>query len=62
MASQVVAGFGIEDAGAQEGGADQDVENVEHGEFPRQQQSRRMRRACCGAQELVLAPYRIDGM
>jgi hypothetical protein len=35
VASQVVAGEGVEDAAAQEGGADQDVENVKHGDFPR---------------------------
>jgi hypothetical protein len=35
MASQLVAGFGVEDAAAQEGSADQDVENIKHGDFPR---------------------------
>jgi hypothetical protein len=35
VASQVVAGEGVENAAAQEGGADQDVENVKHGDFPR---------------------------
>jgi hypothetical protein len=35
MALQVVAGEGVEDAAAQEGGTDQDVENVEHDDFPR---------------------------
>jgi hypothetical protein len=35
VASQVVAGEGVKDAAAQEGGADQDVENVKHGDFPR---------------------------
>jgi hypothetical protein len=34
MASQAVAGVGVEDAAAQEGGADQDVENVKHGDAP----------------------------
>jgi hypothetical protein len=33
-ASQMVAGDGIEHAGAQEGGADQDVENVKHVDAP----------------------------
>jgi hypothetical protein len=32
MALQSVAGEGVEHAAAQEGGADQDVENVEHGD------------------------------
>jgi hypothetical protein len=35
VALQVVAGEGVEDATAQEGGADQDVENVKHCDFPR---------------------------
>jgi hypothetical protein len=34
VASQVVAGDGVEDAAAQEGGADQDVEKVKHGDAP----------------------------
>ena len=34
MASQVVAGEGVEDAAAQEGGADQDEEDVKHGDVP----------------------------
>jgi hypothetical protein len=33
-ASQVVAGDGVEDAAAQEGGADQDVDQVKHGDAP----------------------------
>jgi hypothetical protein len=32
--SELVAGAGVEDTGAEEGGADQDVENVEHGGSP----------------------------
>jgi hypothetical protein len=35
VALQSVAGDGVEDAAAKEGGADQDVENVEHDGFPR---------------------------
>jgi hypothetical protein len=34
VASHVVAGFGVEDTAAKEGGADQDVQNIEHGDFP----------------------------
>jgi hypothetical protein len=34
LASQVVAGEGVEDAAAQEGGADQDIEKVKHGGAP----------------------------
>jgi len=33
MALHFVAGVGVEYAGAQERGADQNVENVEHGKF-----------------------------
>jgi hypothetical protein len=44
MASQSVAGVGVKDAAAQEGSADEDVENVKHGEPPGQQRSRRVRR------------------
>jgi hypothetical protein len=35
VASQVVAGFGIEDACAQEGSAEQDVEYIKHDDIPR---------------------------
>jgi hypothetical protein len=34
VASQVVAGEGVEDAAAQEGGADQDEDDVKHGDAP----------------------------
>jgi hypothetical protein len=34
MASQVIAGDGVEHAAAQEGGADQDVDDVKHGDTP----------------------------
>ena len=34
VASQVVAGDSVEDAAAQEGGADYDVEQVKHGDAP----------------------------
>jgi hypothetical protein len=34
VASQVVAGFGVEDAGAQKGCAEQDIEYVKHDDFP----------------------------
>jgi len=34
VASQVVAGDGVEDAAAKEGGGDQDVKNVKHGDAP----------------------------
>lgn len=35
MASQVIAGDGVEHAAAQEGAAYQDVYDIEHGDFPR---------------------------
>jgi hypothetical protein len=35
VALQFVAGFGVEHAAAQKGGANQDVDDVEHGGFPR---------------------------
>jgi hypothetical protein len=35
MASQLVAGFGVEDAAAQEGGADQQVDDIKHEEIPK---------------------------
>jgi hypothetical protein len=35
VASQSVAGDGVKHAAAQEGGADQDVDDIEHGDFPR---------------------------
>jgi hypothetical protein len=35
VASQVVAGDGVKHAAAQEGAADQDVDDIEHGDFPR---------------------------
>ena len=35
MASQVIAGDGVQHTAAQEGGAYQDVDDVEHGDFPR---------------------------
>ena len=34
MALHFVAGVGVEHTGAQDGGADQDVENIKHGGFP----------------------------
>jgi hypothetical protein len=32
VASQAVAGFGIENAATQEGGAEQNVDNIKHGD------------------------------
>ena len=34
VASQLIAGFGVEDAAAQEGGTDQDEDDVKHGDAP----------------------------
>jgi hypothetical protein len=35
VASQVVASDGVEHTAAQEGGGDQDVDDIEHDDFPR---------------------------
>jgi hypothetical protein len=61
-ASEFVAGVGVEDATAQEGGADQDVENVEHYGFPRSAtMPPHAARHVALRKQLISTPYRIDG-
>src|SRR6185437_7920449 len=60
LVSQVVAGDCVEHAAAKKDGADEDVQDVEHGDSPGQQHCRVMCAACCVAHKVGSAFYRFD--
>jgi hypothetical protein len=61
MASQVVAGDGVQHTAAEEGGAYQDVDDIEHDDLsPPSNRATACGKACYVARKLTPAPYIFD--